>query len=121
VEHVAEEIEDLWKTSEHHLSMLLLSFLELIYRPCPVEEGQYYWQATAIDHHRAMLAYSLEDSPRVRPMLERQLPDAYAWAREYVMRRHTPPRQEPPETCPWPFEALLDERWWPPEAPGRLP
>jgi uncharacterized protein DUF29 len=120
-EHLAEEIEDLWKHDEHHLTMLILAFLELVYRPCAAEEGRYYWQASVIAHYRAMLAMSLEDSPRVRPLLEGCLPDAYAWARQRVLGGRTPPRQEPPETCPWPLDALLDERWWPPEAPARLP
>jgi hypothetical protein len=55
VDHVAEEIEDLWKNDEHHLTMLVLGFLELIYRPYP-QEGQYYWQSAVIDHHRDMRA-----------------------------------------------------------------
>ena len=121
VDHVAEEIEDLCKSDAHHLAMLVLGFLDLICRPCARAEGQYYWQWAVIDHHRAMLAYSLEDSPRVRPMLERQLSEAYTWAREHVMHRRTPPRSEPPARCPWPLTALLDERWWPREAPVRLP
>jgi hypothetical protein len=35
-----------------------------------------------IDHYRAMLANSLEEGPRVRPVLERELPEAYRSARE---------------------------------------
>ena len=121
VEHVAEEIEDLCKTDAHHLTMLVLGFVELIYRPCTHEQGQYYWQSAVIDHHRAMLSYSLEESPRVRPVLARELPEAYRWARERVMRRRTPPERKPPAECPWLLAGLLDERWWPPEAPARLP
>src|SRR5262245_36942090 len=121
VAHVAEEIEDPCKTDVHHLTMLLLGFVELIYRPCAHEQGQYDWQSAVIDHHRAMLAYRLEESPRVRPVIARQLPKAYRWARERVMRRPTPPEREPPAQCPWPLAGRLDERWWPPEAPVRLP
>ena len=44
-------------------------------------------QSAVIDHHRAMLAYCLEESPRVRPMLERELPKAYRWSHGQVMRR----------------------------------
>lgn len=120
-EHVAEEIEDLCKNDLHHLAMLILGFLELIYRPCPQEEGQYYWQSAVIDHYRAMLEMSLEESPRVRPILDAQLADEYAWARERVMGRRTPPQQDPPVRCPWSLGQLLDEHWWPPEAPARLP
>jgi hypothetical protein len=79
--HLAEEIEGLCHSARHHLTMLALGFLELIYRPCGHEEGQYYWQSAVIDHERAMLASSLEESPRLRPILERQLPEAYTWAR----------------------------------------
>jgi len=121
VEHVAEEIEGLCHSDRHHLTMLVLAFLELIYRPYNHEEGQYYWQSAVIDHYRAMLASSLEESPRLRPILERQLQDAYTWARAHVVRRRTPPRSEPPERCPWPLTALLDECWWPSEASARLP
>jgi hypothetical protein len=121
VGHVAEEIEDLCKTDAHHLTMLVLGCMELIYRPCADEQGQYYWQSAVIDHHRAMLAYSLEESPRVRPVMERQLPKAYRWARGQVMRRRTPPPREPPAHGPWPLAEGLDEDSWPPEAPARLP
>jgi hypothetical protein len=120
-EHLGEEIEDLWKHDEHHLTMLILAFLELVYRPCAAEEGRYYWQASVIAHYRAMLAMSLEDSPRVRPLLEGCLPEAYAWARDRLLRRQTPSLREPQAHCPWPLEALLDDHWWPPEAPARLP
>jgi hypothetical protein len=112
VAHVAEEVEDLWKAADHALTMLVLGCLELVYRPCPREDDRYYWQPAVIDHHRAMLTKSLEESPRLKPVPEGLLAEACAWARECVMRRHTPPRQEPPAHCPWPLEALLDERSW---------
>jgi hypothetical protein len=63
----------------------------------------------------------LEDSPRLRPVLEGMLAEDYAWAREQVLRRRTPPTSEPPAQCPCSLDQLLDERWWPPEAPARLP
>jgi len=47
--HVAEEVEDLWKSDAHHLTMLVLGVLELIARPCPAEEGRYDWQSAVID------------------------------------------------------------------------
>lgn len=120
-EHVAEEIADLWKSDTHYLAMLLLGFLELIYRPCPAEEGQYYWQSAVIDVHRLMLERCGQERQRVWPVLEACLPGAYAWAREQVLRRRTPPTSEPPAQCPWSLDQLLDEDWWPPEAPPRLP
>jgi hypothetical protein len=81
----------------------------------------YYWQSAVVDHHRGMLADSLEDSPRLVPFLRDRVDQAYAWARGKLLTRRTPPSAMPPETCPWTFEQLLDERLWPPEAPARLP
>jgi hypothetical protein len=94
LEHLAEEIEDFCKSDGQHLTMLVLGFLELVYRPCTHEEGRYPWQSGVIAHYRAMLAHSLEESPRQRPILAHQLPDAYAWARQQVMRRRIPPSHQ---------------------------
>jgi hypothetical protein len=122
VEHVAEEIEGLWKSDTHHLAMLILGFLELIYRPCADELGHYYWQSAVIDFERSMLERCQRDErERVRRVLEAHLAEEYAWARGKVMRRRTPPLREPPEACPWTLDQLLDERWWPPEAMAWLP
>jgi hypothetical protein len=120
--HVAEEIEDLRKSDRHALAMLLLGFLELIYRPCTAEEGRYYWQSAVIDVHRSLLERCQRDErARVWRVLEAHLAAEYAWARGQVLDRRTAPLWEPPEACPWTLDQLLDEHWWPPEAPARLP
>jgi hypothetical protein len=120
--HVAEEIEDLRKSDLHALAMLLLGFLELIYRPSADETGNYYWQSAVIDFHRGMLERCQRDArARVQGLLEPHLAEEYAWARCQLLGRRTAPLWEPPEACPWTLDQLLDERWWPPEAPARLP
>jgi hypothetical protein len=120
--HVAEEIEDLRKSDLHALAMLLLGFLELIYRPCAADEGNYSWQSAVIDFHRSLLERCQRDArARVRRVLEAHLAAEYAWARRQVLGRRTAPLWEPPEACPWTLDQLLDEHWWPPEAPARLP
>jgi hypothetical protein len=71
--HVAEEIEDLRKSDLHALAMLLLGFLELIYRPSADETGN-YWQAAVIDCHRGLLERCQRDArARVRGVLEAHL------------------------------------------------
>jgi hypothetical protein len=121
-EHVAEEIEGLGKSEVHALAMLLLGFLELIYRRCAAEEGRYSWQSAVIDFHRSMLERCQRDErARVRRVLEAHLAEKYAWARRQVLGRRAAPLWEPPEACPWTVDQLLDEHWWPPEAPARLP
>jgi Domain of unknown function DUF29 len=121
IEHLAEEIEDLWSMDRHNLDMLLLGLLEFAYGHCRHDMGMYYWQSAVVDHHRGMLADSLEESPALSSFLRERVPHAYAWARGKLLSRRTPPSETPPETCPWTFDQLVDERWWPPEAPARLP
>jgi hypothetical protein len=120
-EHLAEEIADLWTWDRHNLDLLLLGLLEFTYGACRHDMGMYYWQSAVVDHHRGMLADRLEDSPQLVPFLRDRVEQAYAWARGKLLTRRTPPSAMPPETCPWTFDQLLDERWWPPEAPARLP
>jgi hypothetical protein len=118
---VVEEIEGLCNSARHDLAMLLLALLKLIYQPCPNNNGRYYWQSAVIDHHRDMLESSLEDSPHWRQAVEAMLPEAYTWARQRLLSRRNPPEREPPEACPWTLAQLLDDRWWPSDAPARLP
>jgi hypothetical protein len=68
-----------------------------------------------------MLADRVEESPRLVPLLRDRVDKAYACARRTLLRRRTPPSAMPPETCPWTLDQILDESWWPPEAPARLP
>ena len=121
IEHVAEEIEDLWKSDRHNLDMLMLGLVEFTYGTCRDDMGMYYWQSAVVDHHRGMLADSLEESPQLRPFLRERVPNAYAWARKQLLKRRRPASETPPEVCPWPFDQLVDEDFWPPEAPPRLP
>jgi Domain of unknown function DUF29 len=121
IEHLAEEVADLWKWDRHNLDLLLLGLLEFTYGACRHDLGMYYWQSAVVDHHWGMLDDSLEDSPRLVPFLRDRVDQAYAWARGKLLTRRIPPSMMPPPTCPWTFEQLLDERLWPPEAPARLP
>jgi hypothetical protein len=88
---------------------------------CRDDMGLYYWQSAVSDHHRGMLADSLEESPPLHAFLRERVPHAYAWARKQLLKRRRPPSETPPEVCPWTFDQLVDEDFWPPEAPPRLP
>jgi Domain of unknown function DUF29 len=121
IEHVAEEIEDLWKSDRHNLDMLMLGLVEFTYGACRDDMGMSYWQSAVIDHHRGMLADSLEESPQLHPFLRERVPHAYAWARKQLLKRRRPPSETPAEVCLWTFDQLVDEDFWPPEAPPRLP
>jgi hypothetical protein len=67
------------------------------------------------------VADSLEESPQLCPFLRERVPHAYAWARQHLLKRRRPPSETPPEVSPWTFDQLVDEDFWPPEAPLRLP
>jgi hypothetical protein len=79
IEHLAEEIEDLWSMDRHNLDMLLLGLLEFAYGHCRHDMGMYYWQSAVVDYHWGMLADSLEESPPLRPFLRERVPHTYYW------------------------------------------
>ena len=79
-------------------------------------------QSAVIGCHRGLLERrQREGRARVRDVPEAHLAEAYAWSQNQVLGRRTGPLREPPEACPWTLDQLPDERWWPPEAPARLP
>jgi hypothetical protein len=121
IEHVAEEIEDLWTSDRHNLDLLWLGLVECTDGACRDDMGLYDWPSAVIEHHRGRLADSLEERPPLRPCRRERVPHAYAWARHQLWKRRSPPRETPPEVCPWTFDQLGDEDCWPPEAPPRLP
>ena len=121
-DHLAEEVEDLWKSAAHALSMFLYACIELCYGSERHDAYMYHWQDAAFDYQHAMLRAAVKHSPSLRALLEQMLPEVYAEERAERMAKAKPPLAgEPPEACPWTFDALLDCGFLPPQAPPRLP
>jgi hypothetical protein len=121
-EHLAEEVEDLWKPAAHALAMLLHTCIELCYGGERHEAYLYCWQSAAFDHHQAMLVSAVKDSPSLHTMLAGLVPEVYAEERAERRAKALPPlTSDPPEACPRTLAQLLDGQFWPPQAPPRLP
>jgi hypothetical protein len=121
-DHLAEEVEDLWKGAAHALSMCLYACIELCYSRERHEAYLYHWQDAAFDYQHTMLRKAVKGSPSLRTLLESMVPEVYAEERAERMAKARPPlAAEPPEACPWTFDQLLDCGFWPPEAPMRQP
>jgi hypothetical protein len=102
--------------------MFLHACIELCYSSERHEAHMYYWQSAVFDHHHAMLVSAVRDSPSLRTMLADLVPEVYAEERVERMAKAKPPlTSDPPEACPWTFAQKLDCRFWPPQAPPRLP
>jgi hypothetical protein len=116
VEHLAEEIESLGLRDrdaiESQLVRLLLHLLKLTYDPAT--RPRRGWRVSVADA-RGRIArkarHGLQDYPAVA------LPAAYRDARRQAALATDRPLAEFPEACPWPIAQVLDEDFWPGDAP----
>ena len=115
IEHIAEEIESMGKTEKRELvsrlAVLLLHLLKWQYQP--VRRGA-SWQAT-IRVQRRDLTRHLKDNPSLKAKLGEAIEDAYGNVLIEAAAETGLPEHTFPQTCPWPFDQLMDERFWPGE------
>jgi hypothetical protein len=117
VEHLAEEIASLGNEQRHavrsHLRVLLWHLLKWAYQP---DHRSPSW-LTSIGNARAEIADRLEDQPSLRPLVPALLASAYPRARRLAAAETDLPLATFPEVCPWPIERVLDDDFWPGDAP----
>jgi hypothetical protein len=114
VENVAEEIADMGKSERnevyHRLIVLIAHLLKWQMQPERRQGGT--WLAT-IDEQRLRLDRTFQVSPSLRRYGLSELPEAYSKACRMALRE-TGLRVSLPEACPYSFEQILDEEWFPP-------
>ena len=117
LEHLAEEVEELGSevrnAARSQLHRLIEHALKLEYSPA--SEPRTGWVDT-IDDARDEIAERL--TATIRRDIEAHLPDAYARglrrARKALIRAGEPETAAVlPEECPYAFEQLVDEAWYP--------
>lgn len=113
IEHIAEEIESMGKAEKreliNRLTVLLLHLLKWQYQP--VRRGA-SWEVT-IDTQRRALARHLADNPSLKSKLSEAIDDAYIDARAEAYAETGLPKATFPMTCPWSFEQIMGESFWP--------
>jgi hypothetical protein len=113
VELVAGEIESMGKTEKRELisrvSVLLLHLLKWRFQPALRGTS---WRLT-IEEQRYKVADHLDDNPSLYAKRDEAISTAYRYARVEAERETGLTRETFPATCPWPFELIMDEGFWP--------
>jgi Domain of unknown function DUF29 len=111
-ENLAEEVEDLARSEKrelrNRLKVLLAHLLKWKFQP---KRRSRSWEAT-IAVQRAELRLHLRDNPGLKSSVPTLLADAYETARVDVATRLAG-QPQPPQSCPWSFEQIMDERFRP--------
>ncbi len=113
IEHIAEEVEDMGKSERHELEnrlRVLLAHL-LKWQLQPERRGR-SWRAT-IRVQRGELLRLLRHLPSLRRYLGDTLPETYRLAIDQAISETDLPDETFPETCPFPLEQILDEKFFP--------
>lgn len=118
-ESVAEELDDMGRSEqrelESRLCVLLAHLLKWQHRPDPIPETSWpkkSWALT-IKEQRRRTRRVLKQSPGLKRCLEGTFADAYGDARLQAAGDCGSDENAFPETCPWTFDQILDDRYWP--------
>jgi hypothetical protein len=116
IAHIAEEIESMGKTEKRELvsrlHVLLRHLLKWQYQP---DARGASWQAT-IRVQRRDLARHMKDNPSLRSKLPEAILDAYGDAVIEAGAETGLAESMFPEACPWSFDQMMAEDFWPGEA-----
>jgi Domain of unknown function DUF29 len=111
--HIAEEIESVGREERrelvNRLAVLLLHLLKWAYQP---ERRGKSWRLT-IEEQRRQLARHMRDNPSPQPSLDEAMADAYGDAVLRAEGETDLPRDTFPWSCPYSFEQVMDDGFWP--------
>lgn len=114
--HLAEEVEDMGKSTQRELVsrliVLLTHFLKWQYQPDQRARHGRSWALT-IKEQRRRLAILLRKNPGLNPLVDESVEDAYGTARLIAARESTLDEGIFPEVCPFAFDAIIDNDFWP--------
>jgi Domain of unknown function DUF29 len=116
--HIAEELQIMLGRERHaaeaQVTRVIEHLLKLQFATEHEPKGRVWWRAV----HGARSALHTFATPSLRPKLAADLPELYEQARElakcalYDIGQITL-GESLPDACPYMFEQILDEDWWP--------
>jgi hypothetical protein len=113
IEHIAEEIESMGKTEKrelvNRLAILLMHLLKWQYQPAMRGNS---WRLS-IEEQRYRLTDHLADNPSLKAILPQAIGNAYRLALLEAERETGLSRDLFPALCPWPFDRLIADDFWP--------
>ncbi|MCW7761437.1 DUF29 domain-containing protein [Photorhabdus luminescens] len=112
-ENLSEEIESMGNSQRNELESLLeVLFLHLLKWQFQSERQYRSWKLT-IEGQRRKIVRRLKKNPSLKSELSEISSDAYGDAIIAAERETNIRRSVFPETCPWTFEQIMDEKFWP--------
>jgi Domain of unknown function DUF29 len=113
-ENLSDEVEGLANTERRELRSRLEVLLEhLLKWQFQANRRSRSWKTT-VALQRLKIREHLDENPGLKPYVAEVLAQAYKAARLDVsgrfLRRTDP---QPPDSCPWTFEQVTDEQFWP--------
>ena len=113
IAHIAEEIESMGKTEKreliNRLKVLLMHLLK--WQLQPTFQGN-SWRLT-IEEQRREVVDHLADNPSLKAKLSETMDAAYGTAVLAAARETGMDRRAFPATCPWAYEQVIDDSFWP--------
>jgi Domain of unknown function DUF29 len=111
--NLIDEIEDMASNKRRELKtrlkVLLLHLLKWQYQPS--HRGR-SWTLT-IEEQRLEIDDVLQENPGLKPEIPEQLKKAYKLGRIHAAKETGLDKNEFPEVCPWTFEQLIDDNFFP--------
>lgn len=112
-EHVAEELENMGKSQKRELvsrlAVLLAHLLKWQYQPDRRSDS---WVSTIVTQRTEILLL-LDDSPSLRHDMDSSVEKGYRFARDRAARETGIGKDAIPVLCPYSFEQMVDEEFWP--------
>jgi len=113
LEHIAEEIESMGRTEKRELisrlKVLLTHLLKWEFQPAGRGSS---WE-TSIHVERNEIADHLEDNPSLKALIGTAIEKAYRNAVLEAANETSLPLQTFPQECPYRFDEIMDDRFWP--------
>jgi hypothetical protein len=113
IAHIVEEIESMGRSERrelvNRLTVLLLHLLKWRFQPALRGNS---WRLS-IKEQRIRLASHLEDNPSLRAEIDQAILQVYRLAAIEAERETGLSESTFPTVCPFSFEQMMDERFWP--------
>lgn len=113
IPHIVEELDGLAERDRRevksYLRRLMMHLLKWQFQP---DQRSGSWMSS-IDDSREQLGYIFEQSPSLRRFAAESFRDVYPRARKAASRETDSPFAAFPEECPYSFEQLIDEDFFP--------
>jgi Domain of unknown function DUF29 len=113
LENIAEELERLGRTEKREFVSRLTALLTLLLKARFQRRKRSASWKEEIMFARGQLLEHLDDNPSLKDKLPETIASAFRNARRSAVDETGPDDGAFPVACPWAFEQMIDEKFWP--------